>query len=543
MQRMPSTDLSDGSIRDLYELRNMVDELIEQGLVHRWSVSEVLGAILPEIGRRLGVTGAFVETYGEDLALRLFGWSGASGKPLVIPDKAEIFARTSEEKREVVIANPEQNGAKVTVVAQHLDVAGAWFGRAGVIAPKDADVARLAEGLHAVCEVLDNYLFSIRAMREKHVIMMRLGNALRHRVLGEGVKQAVSILAEAIPMERMVIVYVAEENAAKTLHVQMFEGDKLVVDTLASDATTHAPLRLLGREYLSGESTVLLDELGVSASQEEVLINGITKSVVVGKVVVTCKQGVFNTYDRELLSSFAGFIRQRVVDFNKEWRSLAASFRPDDVARLLQNDEYERRFLAPREETVAILYVDISGFTRISETILKTPAKVADLVETWSNDAVEIVWEHGGVFDKMVGDCIIALFGPPFYDEPPGERLSRALRCAVAIREMTSQLPERVQFEVLRGAGLGVSTGVNLAPLFVGQFGPNSNFTGFSSGMNNTARLQGCAGKDEIIVMDDAIAALPDNHDFTFSEMRSAPVKNVAEPLRFRTLLSAARNS
>lgn len=533
---MPSSELSEASIRDLYELRNVVDELIEEGLVHRWSVSEVLGALLPRIAARLGATGAFVETYGEDLELRLFVWSGESGKPLAIPNEAEVFARTGEEKRERVVIRSEHEGKSAVVVAQHLDVAGAWFGRAGLVAPSTGDGPRMQEGLNAVCEVLDNYLFSIRAMREKHLVTMRLGNALRHRVLGEGVKQAVAILAEAIPMERMVIVYVAEENAAKTLHVQMFDGDKLAVDTLAAEEHSHAPLRLLGREYLSGNSTKLLEELGVTAAQEEVLINGITKSVVVGKVVVTSKQGVFNTYDRELLSAFAGFIRQRVVDFNKEWRSLASAFRPEDVARLLQNDEYERRFLAPREETVAILYVDIAGFTRISETILKTPAAVARLVETWSQDAVEIVWQHGGVFDKMVGDCVIALFGPPFYDEAPGQRLVRALRCAVDIRAMTNELPQRVGFEALREGGLAVSTGVNLAPLFVGQFGPNSNFTGFSSGMNNTARLQGCARKNEILVMEEAIGALPEGHGFAFGEPRSAPVKNVAEPLKFRTL-------
>ena len=524
---------SESVLRDLYELRNLVDELIEEGLVHRWSVSEVLGALLPRICPKLGATSAFVETYGEDLALRLFAWNGQSDKPAPIPEKADVFARTGEEKREQVLVD----GPDGVVVAQHLDVAGAWFGRAGAIAPPGSDARRLQQGLNAVCEVLDNYLFTIRAMREKHLVMMRLGNALRDRVLGEGVKQAVKILAEAIPMERLVIVYVAEESAARTLHVQMFEGERLVVDTLASDQQTHAPLRLLGREYLSGESTKLLEELGVTAAQEEVLINGITKSVIVGKVVVTSKHGVFNTYDRELLSAFAGFIRQRVVDFNKEWRSLAYSFRPDDVARLLQNDEYERRFLAPREETVAILYVDISGFTRISETILKTPAKVAELVETWSHDAVELVWEHGGVFDKMVGDCVIALFGPPFYEEPPGQRLARAIRCAAAIRTMTNKLPSRVAFEVLREGGIAVSTGVNLAPLFVGQFGPNSNFTGFSSGMNNTARLQGCAGKDEILVMEEAISALPEGNEFRFSETRSMPVKNVAEPLKFRALV------
>jgi class 3 adenylate cyclase len=91
---------------------------------------------------------------------------------------------------------------------------------------------------------------------------------------------------------------------------------------------------------------------------------------------------------------------------------------------------------------------------------------------------------------------------------------------------------------MLREGGLAVSTGVHLAPLFVGQFGPNSNFTGFSSGMNNTARLQGCATRNEILVMEEAITALPDGHGFAFGEARAMAVKNVAEPLRFRALAS-----
>jgi adenylate cyclase len=524
--------MGEDNMRELYELRNTVDELIEQGLVKRWSVSEMLGALLPRVCERLGAKGAFVETYGEDLDLHVYQWA-EGGKPLVVAQMNDVSDRTSEARRERVIST---DGGEV-VVAQHLDVAGAWFGRAGLVAPKNSDGPKLSACLNAMCEVLDNYLFSIRAMREKHLVTMKLGNALRHRVLPEGLKQAVGVLAEAIPIDRMVLVYVAEENAAKTLHVQMFEGAELKVDTLAQMQHTSSPLRLLGRQYLAGENSKLLEELGVRDAQEEVLINGITKSVIVGKVVVTSKQGTFNTYDRELLSAFAGYIRQRVVDFNKEWRSLAYAFRPDDVARLLSSDDYEKSYLAPREETVGILYVDIAGFTKLSETILKTPAKVAELVETWSHDAVEIVWNHGGVFDKMVGDCVIALFGPPFYDDTPGDRLARALQCAVDIRAMTNKLPERVAFSNLKENGVAVSTGVNLAPLFVGQFGPNSNFTGFSSGMNNTARLQGCAGKNEILVMEEAIASLPKDHPFTFSEGRSMPVKNVAEPLKFRALI------
>ncbi len=526
----------DEHLRALYELRAAVDARIEQGLVQHWSVGELLRTLLPDVVTRLeahGAHGAFVETYAEDLALRLFSF-GPNAEPLAWPGQQEVFAQTSETRREKVDAIV--GGSRV--VAQHLDVAGEWFGRAGLLCAPHAETPLLADALEALCEVLDNYLFTIKAAREKHDVMMRLGRALRHRVLGEGVKDAVKVLAEAIPLERIVLVYVAAEGASHTLHVQTFRGATLEVDTLSAQGHSLAPLRAMGRDYLTGRNTDLLDHLDVKDAAEEVLINGITKSVIVGKVVVTSKAPPFNTYDRELLSAFAGFIRQRIVDFNKEWRSLALAFRPDDVGRLLQHDDYEKRFLAPREETVGVLYVDISGFTKVSETLLKTPANVAELVEAWSRDAVDIVWSHGGVFDKMVGDCIIALFGPPFYEEAPGQRLARAIQCAIDVRAMTTKLPERAPFAVLRESGLAVSTGVHLAPLFVGQFGPNSNFTGFSSGMNNTARLQGCASRNEILVMEEAVAALPGGHPYVFGETRAMPVKNVAEPLRFRALVS-----
>jgi adenylate cyclase len=138
----------------------------------------------------------------------------------------------------------------------------------------------------------------------------------------------------------------------------------------------------------------------------------------------------------------------------------------------------------------------------------------------------------------MVGDCVIALFGPPFYDIDPTERLANALRCAAEIRTMTGELPSRPGFEHLRETGLGVSTGVNLAPLFVGQFGPNDNFTGFSSGMNNTARLQGCATRGEILVMAPAVARISHLTTTKFGPERNAKVKNVSEPLSFHELLS-----
>ena len=519
-------------LRQLLQLRGLVDDLIEEGLLQRKSLGEVLRTMLPRICDLVGARAAFIQSFDEDLQLSIF----RTPKDVAIPDWDAILARTGEEQREVLTLTTGND----LIIAQHLDVAGEWFGRAGLIVPRDAAEADDPEHLHELldiaCEELDNFLFSIRAAREKHKVMMELADALRHRVLSEGLQQAVRVLSRATPIDRMLLVYVAQEDSASTLHVQLFDGGDLSFDTMSGKTKDELLIREQGREWLSGRTNALLERFGFVGAQEEVLISGVTNAVRVGKVVATSKSGAFNTYDRELLAGFTGFIRQRVVDFNKEWRRLASSFRPTDVARLLRADDYEAQYLAPREEQVAIVYADIAGFTRLSEQVLRTPSAVAALVEAWSAEAVRLAWEHGGVFDKMVGDCIIALFGPPFYDHAPGERLSAALKFAIDIREMTRKFPEREGFAVLRAEGLGVTLGVHLAPLFVGTFGPNRNFTGFSSGMNNTARLQGTAKRDEILVMSDAVDALPTTHSFKFGEERTAAVKNVEKPLRFRAL-------
>jgi len=522
-------------LRALLDLNLLVDELVESALQKRESLAEAMQGILPALCQSVGARAAFVRSFSEDLTLSLFVWPRNSA----IPELQSVLERTSDERREDVVLDL----ASDLVVARPLDVAGEWFGSAGLVVAKTTDAPvdapHLAAALLVACEELDNFLHAIRAARERHRVMMQLGDALRHRVLGDGLRAAVKILTDAVALDRLLLVCVAEEDKAATLHVQVFDKGELTMDTMGG-LPPHPDERAIvdeARSYLRDGARQLVDRFGFRGAREEVLINGVSRTSLVGKVLVTAKNAGFNTYDRELLAGFAGFVRQRVVDFNKEWRTLARSFRPEDVSRLLVHPDYTQRFLSAREAQVAILYVDIAGFTSLSERVLRSPAAVAELVEIWSRASVNLVWKHGGVFDKMVGDCVIGLFGPPFYDVTPAERLAGALRCAVEIRAMTRDLPNLPQFAHLRDAGLAISTGVNLAPLFVGQFGPNDNFTGFSSGMNNTARLQGCAAKDEILVMEEAIVQLQGAGGFSFGDERNAKVKNVAEPLRFRELL------
>ena len=136
----------------------------------------------------------------------------------------------------------------------------------------------------------------------------------------------------------------------------------------------------------------------------------------------------------------------------------------------------------------------------------------------------------------MVGDCIIALFGPPFFDLEGAEACRRAALAAERIMELTRALNDGVAMPELRDIEppLGVATGLHYGPVFVGRVGPNENYTAFGSVMNNAARLQALAKRDEILCMEEFVAAYAD--DDAFGPPREAKVKNVAEPLKFRAL-------
>ncbi|MEO1173684.1 MAG: adenylate/guanylate cyclase domain-containing protein, partial [Myxococcota bacterium] len=387
------------------------------------------------------------------------------------------------------------------------------------------------------CEVLDNHLGAHAEARRKQQVLSELSEALRNPILHEGVLKATEVLRRHIDLKTLALTYSPDgrPTSVNTAFVYLSEdGD---IHGQAGDDDVSRYLAEHGIEVLHGEVGELRALLGEAGGFDNVLVNGLTQATVVGRLVVAVEGSELSTHDRELFERFADYLRQRLIDFNREYQRLAYAFPPEAVTRLLNEPDYERR-LMPTEQSVAVLYTDIAGFTRISEQVLKEPALIGKLVDLWGDAVVRILWKHGGVFDKMVGDCVIGLWGPPFFDLSPEQNCARALRAAAEIEEFTRELHAHQalpELAVMKGE-LGVATGVNYCPMFVGRFGPDEDFTGFSSGMNNTARLQGVANRGEILCMDTVVDILDADNEFTFDEWRDARVKNVADPIRFKGL-------
>ncbi len=525
---MPVFTTEAEELRELLALNAFADELLEECVRDRLSLKGSMDHFLPRMAQRLGARGAVLLTRDEALNQAAF----AIGE-LGTDDAWTLLADRLEGVHEV---------AGGVLLCQELDVGGVKVGRLGFLFDSLGCRADLAQArLDIVAEELDAILSTVQTASEKQQLIEQLNRALSNRVFEAGVDEAVATLSRSVSFQRLVFVW-KDAVEPTALYYRMYRGAQL---EFHSDGRPHpgleAAIREQGTELLSPDRHRLRVVLGIDGALENVLVSGVTKADWLGKVLVQAGPGGFSTFALDLVRLLGEMARERLVDHNRERRHLSQFFPAGVISALLREPAYQEKFLSAREERVAILYADINSFTKLSEQVLENPSSVGSFVDEWSGGAVDILWKHGGTFDKMVGDCVIGLFGPPFYREPAEERAVRALRAAAEMMAFTVRFgEEKLKDKLSRHPefvrGLGLAIGVNLTPACVGLFGPNQDLTAFSSGMNATARLQSQAGFREMLAMDtvvDAVHRRPEAKEFVFGEPAEAAVKNVLKPLRF----------
>jgi len=503
-----------------HALYEALDERLEEALKQRQPLERVMPALLRILSTELEATGAAVRTLDESLTERTF----FHGEVEVEPDLLE----SSE------LAIDRDDGS--VALRYELDVAGEPFGTVFCFfAGEPPDQARTL--LRCFAELLDNHLAAIAQARSKYEQIRAISNALKEPVLERGITRAIDILRRQVDFADLVLMFRHEdtlESGAGVRYRIYKNGELLHHGGDVKDAELDRFLRDRAGAFLDGDDGPVRDRFDIRRYREEVLITGVRSARVIGRMLVTSRQGEFHTYDRELLDRFADYLRQRIVDFNREWKQLSVVFSASTCGRLLREEGYHERYLTPRNRTIAILYGDITGFTRISEQVLRSPESIGRLIDTWADRAVDAIWRHHGAFDKMVGDCVIGLFGPPFFEDDPASCCRRALEAALEIQALTRALTEDPDLHLSGVEPLDVSIGLSFCPVSVGFFGPNDDYTAFSSGMNNTARLQSVAAGGEILCMDSFVEALgePDR----FGPEARVEVKNVRDPLVYRPL-------
>jgi adenylate cyclase len=143
------------------------------------------------------------------------------------------------------------------------------------------------------------------------------------------------------------------------------------------------------------------------------------------------------------------------------------------VRRLVLDDEDEELAVgsmaeefgeaAGEERQVAILFVDIRGFTSFAEKLL--PYDVIHALNRYYHRMGQIVHRHGGVIDNYMGDGILAVFGIEGSEHMVSCALEAGLEMLNAVESM------KPYFEAIHGRSFDIGIGLHYGAVVVGSIG------------------------------------------------------------------------
>ena len=187
-----------------------------------------------------------------------------------------------------------------------------------------------------------------------------------------------------------------------------------------------------------------------------------------------------------------------VVDDLTEQRRLEARYQM--FQRYLSPAVIERLPLDPRElklggqrQEITSLFADIRGFTDFSRQ--HDPEVLVEVLNQYLSIGAKAVLAEEGTLDKILGDCIVAIFNAPL-SQP--DHILRAARAALKIQEGIALLHERLPPSQQLACGVGISVG----DVVVGNVGTaqQMNYTAIGSSVNLASRLQDAAAPGQILL-------------------------------------------
>ena len=199
--------------------------------------------------------------------------------------------------------------------------------------------------------------------------------------------------------------------------------------------------------------------------------------------------------------------QRQLVEAERVRTNLSRFFSPNLAYQLVNNPE-ELEVSSERKD-LTFLFTDLTEFTALVES--SEPALIVNLLNEYLDEMTNIVFDHGGTIDKVVGDAIHAIFGAP---QPQPDHARRAVQCALDMDAFATEFMKKKQAE---GIALGITRiGVNSGAAMVGNFGGDTlfDYTAHGEAINIAARLE-AANKvlgTRICVSGETVSRIRDYH-------------------------------
>ncbi len=169
---------------------------------------------------------------------------------------------------------------------------------------------------------------------------------------------------------------------------------------------------------------------------------------------------------------------------------------PEIVEEIAKKGDFKIK-LGGENRDIAVLFVDIRGFTTMSEAL--EPEQVVEILNHYLNLTSTAIFKNKGTLDKFVGDDTMAVFNSPFDLD---DYVFRAVCAGMDIVAGGEALEHELMEKFGRSVGFGV--GVNCGPAVVGNVGCEfrMDFTAIGDTVNTAARLEANAKKGQVLISD-----------------------------------------
>src|SRR5215510_4009877 len=191
-----------------------------------------------------------------------------------------------------------------------------------------------------------------------------------------------------------------------------------------------------------------------------------------------------------------------------------------------------RSALEGERKQVTVLFVDVSGFTSLSERL--DPEEVHGLMNRAFELMLAEVHRYEGTVNQFLGDGIMALFGAPIAHE---DHAQRAIHTALKIRQALEGYQAELQSQ--QGISFQARQGLNTGLVVVGSIGNDlrMDYTAVGDTTNVAARLQAAADPGRLLIAE-ATHRLVAGYFHTRS-LGDLVLKGKAEPVRAWEVVSA----
>ena len=225
-----------------------------------------------------------------------------------------------------------------------------------------------------------------------------------------------------------------------------------------------------------------------------------------------------------------------------EWakrRKIASVFRkyvaPQVVDDIMKSGRYKVE-LGGESRDIAVLFVDIRGFTPLSESL--KPAEVVEILNEYLNLTTNAIFKNSGTLDKFIGDATMAVFNAPFdLEDYEYKAVCAAWDIVAGAKELEQKCLERF------GKSVAFGVGVNCGEAVVGNIGCDfrMDYTAIGDTVNTAARLESNAKRGQVLISEHIYQRVKDR--VKVQEIGEIPLKGKSQGVCVYELLGVGSDS